>query len=88
MAFEINKKFEAIYAVVDLHAGARVVKELDRQLNLNEAVMRTKVCVQSFDSRSGERPTPDLGQAVHHFHFVTYSCRSTSWLERPSSRSS
>ena len=43
MAFEINKKFEAIYAVVDLHAEPAVVKELDRQLNLNESVMRTKV---------------------------------------------
>jgi small subunit ribosomal protein S6 len=32
-----------IYAVVDLQAEPDVVKELDRQLNLNEAVLRTKV---------------------------------------------
>ena len=43
MAFEINKKSEGIYAVVDLQAEPATVKELDRQLNLNEAVLRTKV---------------------------------------------
>ena len=43
MAYEINHKAEGIYAVVDLTATVDSVKELDRQLNLNEAVMRTKV---------------------------------------------
>ncbi len=43
MSFEISKKAEGIYAVVDLTAEPAVVKELDRQLNLNEAVLRTKV---------------------------------------------
>ena len=43
MAFEILKKTEGIYAVVDLTAEPATVKELDRQLNLNEAVLRTKV---------------------------------------------
>lgn len=43
MAFEIAKKTEGIYAVVDLTAEPATVKELDRQLNLNEAVLRTKV---------------------------------------------
>src|SRR3954447_26436983 len=43
LAYEIKKKAEGIYAVVDLHADPDVVKELDRQLNLNEAVLRTKV---------------------------------------------
>ena len=43
LAYEIKKKSEGIYAVVDLHAEPGVVKELDRQLNLNEAVLRTKV---------------------------------------------
>ncbi|MCY7372626.1 MAG: 30S ribosomal protein S6 [Spirochaetaceae bacterium] len=43
MAFEIDKKSEGIYAVVDLQAEPATVKELDRQLNLNEAVLRTKV---------------------------------------------
>ena len=43
LAYEIQKKAEGVYAVVDLTATPDVVKELDRQLNLNEAVMRTKV---------------------------------------------
>ncbi len=43
MAYEINKKPDGIYAVIDLNAEPAVVKELDRQLNLNEAVLRTKV---------------------------------------------
>ena len=43
LAFEIAKKTEGIYAVVDLNAEPATVKELDRQLNLNEAVLRTKV---------------------------------------------
>jgi small subunit ribosomal protein S6 len=43
LSFEINKKVEGIYAVVDLQADPTVMKELDRQLNLNESVLRTKV---------------------------------------------
>lgn len=43
LAYEINKKSEGIYAVVDLKAEPATVKELDRQLTLNESVMRTKV---------------------------------------------
>ena len=43
LSFEIDKKAEGIYAVVDLQAEPAVMKELDRQLNLNEAVLRTKV---------------------------------------------
>ena len=43
MAFEINKHAEGIYAVVDLQASPAAVQELDRQLNLNESVLRTKV---------------------------------------------
>jgi small subunit ribosomal protein S6 len=43
LAYEINKKPDGIYAVVDLTCEPATVKELDRQLNLNESVMRTKV---------------------------------------------
>ena len=43
LAFEIEKKTEGIYAVIDLNAEPAVMKELDRQLNLNESIMRTKV---------------------------------------------
>ena len=43
LSYEIDKHFEGIYAVVDLHAEPAATKELDRQLNLNESVLRTKV---------------------------------------------
>ena len=43
LAFEINKHAEGIYAVIDLQAKPAAVLELDRQLNLNESVLRTKV---------------------------------------------
>ncbi len=43
LAYEINKKPEGIYAVVELKAEPATVKELDRQLTLNESVLRTKV---------------------------------------------
>ena len=43
MAYEIQKKTEGIYAVVELTAEPATVKELDRQLTLNESVLRTKV---------------------------------------------
>ena len=43
LAYEINKNSEGIYAVVELQAEPATVKELDRQLSLNESVLRTKV---------------------------------------------
>lgn len=43
LAYEINKKTEGIYAVVDMTSSAAATVELDRQLKLSEAVMRTKV---------------------------------------------
>ncbi|MFZ9087528.1 MAG: 30S ribosomal protein S6 [Pontimonas sp.] len=43
LAYEIQKKSEGIYAVVNFTASPAATAELDRQLRLNEAVMRTKV---------------------------------------------
>ena len=43
LAYAINHKAEGIYAVLDITSTPEAVAELDRQLNLNEAVMRTKV---------------------------------------------
>jgi len=43
LAYEINKKSEGIYAVVNFTANSDATIELDRQLKLSEAVMRTKV---------------------------------------------
>ena len=43
LAYEVNKNAEGIYAVIELQAEPATVKELDRQLSLNESVLRTKV---------------------------------------------
>ena len=43
LAYEINKKTEGIYAVVNFTATSEATQELDRQLKLNEQIMRTKV---------------------------------------------
>jgi len=43
LSFEINKNSEGIYAVLDLTSTPDAVKELDRQLGLQETVLRTKV---------------------------------------------
>jgi len=43
LAYEIKKNAEGVYAVVKLNAQPATVKELDRQLSLNESILRTKV---------------------------------------------
>lgn len=43
LAYEIQKKNEGIYAVVNFTATSETTQELDRQLKLNESIMRTKV---------------------------------------------
>ena len=43
LAYDIKKKSEGIYAVVNFTANPATAKELDRQLGLNESVLRTKV---------------------------------------------
>lgn len=43
LAYEIKKNAEGIYAVISLSAEPATVKEFDRQLTLNESVLRTKV---------------------------------------------
>ena len=43
LAYEINKKTEGIYAVVNFTSSSAATVELDRQLSLSEAVLRTKV---------------------------------------------
>ena len=43
LAYDIRKKSEGIYAVLDVTCSPAAVSELDRQLGLNESVLRTKV---------------------------------------------
>jgi len=43
MAYEIAKQTDGIYAVLEVACEPATVAELDRQLGLNESVLRTKV---------------------------------------------
>lgn len=43
LAYEIKKQSEGIYAVVTMTAESATAQELDRQLGLNETVLRTKL---------------------------------------------
>lgn len=67
LSYEINKNFEGIYAIVELLAEPDATIELDRQLNLNESVLRTKVIrlpekktvpVAAADEPAEVAPTP------------------------------
>ncbi|GAA2470171.1 MULTISPECIES: 30S ribosomal protein S6 [Terrabacter] len=43
LAYDIKKKSEGIYVVVTMTAEPATAQELDRQLNLSESIMRTKL---------------------------------------------
>ncbi|ALE07465.1 30S ribosomal protein S6 [Arthrobacter sp. ERGS1:01] len=43
LAYDIQKKSEGIYAVVNFTATPATAQELDRQLGLNETILRTKI---------------------------------------------
>ena len=43
LSYEIGKRTEGIYAVLDLSCTPATVAELDRQLSLSESILRTKV---------------------------------------------
>ncbi len=78
LAYEIDKKSEGIYTVVDLKAEPEAVKELDRQLNLNEAVLRTKILRPDVHAEADRTPTdrenPD-GSRRHPDHDRGQPCR-------------
>ena len=43
MAYEINKKAEGTYAVLNVTTPADAVKEMDRLMSIDEQIMRAKV---------------------------------------------
>ena len=43
LEYPIQKKEEGIYVVLDLNCEAGTVQELDRVLNINDTILRTKV---------------------------------------------
>src|ERR1700712_1741303 len=86
LAYEIDKHTEGIYAVVNLTATAAATQELDRQLGLSEAVLRTKVLraeeaiaraaeAEAIANRPARTPRPA-------------AAAGESWPARRSSRSS
>ena len=53
LAYEVDKHSEAIYTVVDVTSTGDAVVELERQLRLNDAVLRTKVVRPELRVRGG-----------------------------------
>lgn len=43
LAYPIKKKSDGIYAVINFTAESATAKELERQLGLNESILRTKL---------------------------------------------
>ena len=43
LAYDIKKRSEGFYVVVDMTTTPEIAQELDRQLGLNESVLRTKL---------------------------------------------
>ncbi|PZQ89008.1 MAG: 30S ribosomal protein S6 [Leifsonia xyli] len=65
MAYEIKKKSEGIYAVVNFTATSEATLELDRQLKLSEAVLRTKVLrAEEAVARAGKIAAADEAKAA------------------------
>ena len=64
LAYEIDKKSEGIYAVVNFTAESATTNELDRQLNLSEAVMRTKVLRSEEAVARAEKPAKASAEAA------------------------
>ena len=65
LAYEIQKKNEGIYAVVNFTATSEATNELDRQLKLSEAVLRTKVLrAEEAVARAGKIAAADEAKAA------------------------
>jgi small subunit ribosomal protein S6 len=65
LAYEIQKKSEGIYAVVNFTAPSETTLELDRQLKLSEAVLRTKVLrSEEAVARAGKLAAADEAKAA------------------------
>jgi small subunit ribosomal protein S6 len=59
LAYEIDKRSEGIYAVLELGAEPDSVAELDRQLRLSESVLRTKVLRRDERHKRGAAASRD-----------------------------
>lgn len=60
LAYEIDKKSEGIYIVLTFTAKSETAQELDRQLGLNESVLRTKLMrVDETKPAAAAKPAAD-----------------------------
>jgi small subunit ribosomal protein S6 len=66
LAYEIDKHAEGIYVVLDINSESAAVKELDRQLKLNETILRTKVLRQVVEPRKQARAARAAERAAKH----------------------
>ncbi|WP_344126811.1 30S ribosomal protein S6 [Saccharopolyspora halophila] len=64
LSYEINKQAEGIYVVIDINAEPATIKELDRQLNLNESILRTKVQRKIVEPRKVARAAAARAKAA------------------------
>ncbi|MDR2382022.1 MAG: 30S ribosomal protein S6 [Bifidobacteriaceae bacterium] len=62
LAYDILKRSEGIYAVVDFTATPEAAKELDRVLNLSDTVLRTKL-LRVEPSAATRAPEPVAAEA-------------------------
>ncbi len=64
LSFEILKHAEGIYAVIEITCEPATVSELDRQLGLNESVLRTKVLRREPKRAPAPKAAPAVPAAV------------------------
>lgn len=57
-AYEIDKKTEGIYIVLSFTSKPETAQELDRQLGLNESIMRTKLMRLEEKTAAAAEKTP------------------------------
>jgi small subunit ribosomal protein S6 len=61
LAYDIRKQREGTYAVIECHAAPAVIKEFERQLGLNEQVLRflsTRIPPKKRDRSAPKAPPP------------------------------
>lgn len=66
LAYEIDKQAEGIYVVLDVNSEPTTINEVDRQLNLAETVVRTKVLRRIVEPRKAARVARAAAKASKH----------------------
>jgi len=67
LAYDIRKQREGTYAIIECAAVPSVIKEFERQLGLNEQVLRflsTRIPVKKRDRSAPKQPQPAVAEEV------------------------